>query len=183
MRVHNTKVVIIGAGVAGLFAAKKLIDSEQYGPKDIIILEAQDYVGGRIKTIFVNGAPLETGAQWIHGRGENPLWKFVNENNVPISKIVNPDGEGIFLSQSGDIPPKEILHSTLDFLQEVHESVYDVLDDKGQLKDGIPSSVDSVLKSGWTNLKSKNQMKLSSGVKRFLNGGFYGRIQTVDAMI
>ncbi|XP_071748796.1 spermine oxidase [Lepeophtheirus salmonis] len=146
MRVNKAKVVIIGAGAAGLFAAKKLIDSGQYGPKDIIILEAQDYVGGRIKTIFVNDGPLETGAQWIHGRGDNPVWKFVLENNISVAEIANRDGKGNFMSQSGDIPPKEILHSTLNFLQEVHESVYDVLDDEGQLKDGIPSSVGKYFK-------------------------------------
>ena len=26
---------------------------------------------------------LELGAQWIHGRGECPLWKFVNDNQIP----------------------------------------------------------------------------------------------------
>ena len=25
---------------------------------------------------------VELGAQWIHGRGENPVWKYVNENNI-----------------------------------------------------------------------------------------------------
>ena len=27
-------------------------------------------------------SPLELGAQWIHGRGECPLWKFVNDNQI-----------------------------------------------------------------------------------------------------
>ncbi|CAB4058632.1 SMOX [Lepeophtheirus salmonis] len=123
MRVNKAKVVIIGAGAAGLFAAKKLIDSGQYGPKDIIILEAQDYVGGRIKPFLLMMVLWKTGAQWIHGRGDNPVWKFVLENNISVAEIANRDGKGNFMSQSGDIPPKEILHSTLNFLQEVHESV------------------------------------------------------------
>jgi monoamine oxidase len=48
----------------------------------VVILEALDRVGGRIHTIPVNGDWVELGAQWIHGRGENPLWKFVQENKV-----------------------------------------------------------------------------------------------------
>ena len=26
---------------------------------------------------------LELGAQWIHGRGDCPLWKFFNDNQIP----------------------------------------------------------------------------------------------------
>ena len=73
------KVVIVGAGVAGLHAAFKL---GQLGIRDVVILEALDRIGGRIHTIPVNGDWVELGAQWIHGRGENPLWKFVQENQV-----------------------------------------------------------------------------------------------------
>ena len=52
------------------------------GIRDVVILEALDRIGGRIHTIPVNGDWAELGAQWIHGRGENPLWKFVQENKV-----------------------------------------------------------------------------------------------------
>ena len=48
----------------------------------VIVLEAEDRLGGRIETIPKNGNVIELGAQWIHGRGENPLWKFVVENKV-----------------------------------------------------------------------------------------------------
>jgi hypothetical protein len=30
---------------------------------------------------------LELGAQWIHGRGENPLWKFCLHNQLPIRQV------------------------------------------------------------------------------------------------
>lgn len=76
---ENLKVVIVGAGVAGLHAAYKL---GQMGVRDVTILEALDRIGGRIHTIQVNGDWVELGAQWIHGRGENPLWKFVQAHLV-----------------------------------------------------------------------------------------------------
>lgn len=45
---QHARVCIIGAGVAGLSAAQKLI---QAGVKGIVVLEAQDRIGGRVHTV------------------------------------------------------------------------------------------------------------------------------------
>lgn len=45
---HRVQVVIVGAGLAGLAAANRLYE---LGIHDVIILEAQDHVGGRVQTI------------------------------------------------------------------------------------------------------------------------------------
>ena len=29
------------------------------------------------------GGFVELGAQWIHGRGDNPVWQYVLNNNLP----------------------------------------------------------------------------------------------------
>ncbi len=63
-------VIVVGAGVAGLKCASKLYVN---GIRNVLVLEAQDYMGGRIKTETVlskdgkRELPLETGATWIHG--------------------------------------------------------------------------------------------------------------------
>ncbi len=57
------KVIIIGAGAAGLAAARHLT---QAGIKPLII-EARDRIGGRVHTIFENDVPVELGAEFIHG--------------------------------------------------------------------------------------------------------------------
>lgn len=45
------KLVIVGAGVSGLYAAWRLcIDSQTYQPGDILIIEASDRTGGRLRT-------------------------------------------------------------------------------------------------------------------------------------
>ncbi len=56
---YETDVIIIGAGLAGLTAAVTL---EQQG-KTVILLEATDRPGGRIKTDKVNGFLLDRGFQ------------------------------------------------------------------------------------------------------------------------
>ena len=62
-------VVVIGAGISGLAAAKKL---QEAGFK-VSILEAQDKVGGRVRTNRSLAIPFDEGASWIHGIDGNPI--------------------------------------------------------------------------------------------------------------
>ena len=56
-------VIIIGGGAAGLMAAKVLSASR----KKILLLEANDRLGGRIQRIESFSFPAEGGAEFIHG--------------------------------------------------------------------------------------------------------------------
>ena len=58
-------VVVIGAGAAGLMAAWELIQTG----KNAAVIEAKDYVGGRIHTIADKNfeLPVELGAEFVHG--------------------------------------------------------------------------------------------------------------------
>lgn len=71
-------VIVIGAGISGISAAKQLADN---GVKDILILEASDRIGGRIRKECFAGVPVELGAGWIAGVGgkeSNPVWELAN---------------------------------------------------------------------------------------------------------
>lgn len=58
------KILIIGAGICGLQAAKHLVEKDV----ECVIIEARDRIGGRI---FTNndllGTPVESGAEFVHG--------------------------------------------------------------------------------------------------------------------
>src|SRR6478609_1643355 len=58
-------VLIIGAGAAGLLAARQLSSA---GMK-VIVVEAASYAGGRMHTLKEDGfsEPVEAGAEFIHG--------------------------------------------------------------------------------------------------------------------
>lgn len=51
-QIISSRVAIVGAGISGLAAAQKLHHS---GFSDVLILEAQDRIGGRIWTHFLEG--------------------------------------------------------------------------------------------------------------------------------
>jgi monoamine oxidase len=71
----NGSTIVIGAGAAGLAAARTLHDAGQH----VTVLEARDRVGGRAHTTYDFAShPVELGAEFIHG--ENVCtWKYMNQ--------------------------------------------------------------------------------------------------------
>jgi monoamine oxidase len=68
-------IIVIGAGMAGLAAAKQLSEAGY----DVLILEAQERIGGRIFTDRTYNIPLDIEASWIHGIEGNPITMLAEE--------------------------------------------------------------------------------------------------------
>jgi monoamine oxidase len=68
-------VLIIGAGIAGLAAAKKLKDKGF----TVIVFESQEKIGGRLRTDRSLGIAFDEGASWIHGPNGNPISKLASQ--------------------------------------------------------------------------------------------------------
>ncbi len=79
----DESIVVIGAGMAGLAAARTLRDA---GAR-VTVLEAYDRPGGRIHTNRDLGAPLELGAQRLHGTKGNPLVPFLEQEGLEYTKV------------------------------------------------------------------------------------------------
>lgn len=75
-------VLVIGAGAAGLGAAR-VLQSQGY---NVRILEGRNRIGGRVWTErSLKGLSLDMGASWIHGIRENPLYSYVQQFNIKTS--------------------------------------------------------------------------------------------------
>ncbi|MFT4135211.1 flavin monoamine oxidase family protein [Microbacterium sp.] len=61
--------IVVGAGVAGLTAARLLADAG----RRVVVVEARDRVGGRVWTERGDGLVTDLGASWIHGIADSPV--------------------------------------------------------------------------------------------------------------
>lgn len=62
-------VIVIGAGFAGLAAARALVAAE----REVTVVEGRDRIGGRAHTVPFAGGVADLGASWIHGTADNPM--------------------------------------------------------------------------------------------------------------
>jgi monoamine oxidase len=71
-------VIVIGAGAAGIFAARDL----RAAGKTVLVLEARDRVGGRLYTERSLGAPYDAGAGFIHFSDRNPWTQLARDIGI-----------------------------------------------------------------------------------------------------
>lgn len=77
----NPDVVIIGAGAAGLGAARRLMK----GGQSVLIVEAANRVGGRAWTQSDSfGVPVDMGCSWISGSNKNKFTKIARNRGFSL---------------------------------------------------------------------------------------------------
>ncbi len=100
VQIVEKDIVIIGAGVSGLKCATELMNKYKIDKNRIVIVDAQDYVGGRIKQDenFIKGVKIDLGAEILHGSDT-----LLNE----FAKQQNEKTENLFCWAHGDGGPDE----------------------------------------------------------------------------
>lgn len=105
---RQTNVVIVGAGLAGLTAARTLVASGV----DVVVLEARDRVGGRTYTRKASdGTLIDHGAQWT-GPTQERLKALAEAVGVKIFRLYDSGNNieykrGQRIAYSGTIPTSE----------------------------------------------------------------------------
>lgn len=77
------KVIVVGAGIAGLAAARELVANGF----DVVVLEARDRVGGRIWTVRSLSVPTELGAASIELAKTNPFTALARKWQIAVRPI------------------------------------------------------------------------------------------------
>jgi monoamine oxidase len=101
---HEVDVVVVGAGFAGLTAARAL----RRAGRKVVVLEADGRVGGRTKAGRVAGEVVDLGGQWV-GPGQTRLLALAKELGVAIypqyadgKNIIDVDGRNV--AYEGEVP-------------------------------------------------------------------------------
>lgn len=92
-------VIILGAGIAGLGAAWKL--AREGVP--VTVIEAKPVIGGRIRTLYRNGLPIELGAEFIHGRSP-ALLDAIDTAGLSVHSAA----DGYWLFENGELRQEEV---------------------------------------------------------------------------
>lgn len=132
MATNDADVIVIGAGAAGLAAARVLVD----GGRRVIVVEARDRIGGRICTEHVPGlaVPIELGAEFVHGASPH-LWRILEAATLRVCDAADghvvDDGAGR-------------LHEDERFMRELGE-IFAAFDDWERRPDRPDQSFDALL--------------------------------------
>lgn len=79
----NPDVIVVGAGAAGLSAAKALMSKGL----EVVVLEADGHVGGRcITDASTFPVPFDRGGSWLHSAPINPLARIAEQRGEDLHK-------------------------------------------------------------------------------------------------
>ena len=98
----GSRVIVIGAGAAGLGAAGKLV---QAGMR-VTVLEGSDRIGGRLRTDRSLGVPADLGASVIQGIDANPISKITGDAGIPTA-LIDGDAAALYAPNGQPLTDRE----------------------------------------------------------------------------
>ncbi|OZA10459.1 MAG: amine oxidase [Rhodobacterales bacterium 17-64-5] len=136
----DRRVIVVGAGLAGLAAARALSDAGV----ETLVLEGSDRIGGRVRTSRLwPDLPVDLGASWIHGIRGNPISVLADKAGAP--RVATSYDAAVVLGAGGERIDTSDAARLTEALVDAARAAVDDLDADVSLKDAITAH------PGWGN--------------------------------
>ncbi|CAM9271273.1 unnamed protein product, partial [Sphacelaria rigidula] len=161
----ESRVLVIGAGLAGLAAARELA---HLGYR-VTVLEARDRVGGRLSSNSLDdgNSAVDLGAAFIHGINDNPVATLAQDLDltlVPMDHCKLSASDGHTAEKAMDERVQSLWNAVLDECGAKQEQLLQELEheqqQQQQLKLGVATGHDS---RGETSEESNEELSSNSG--------------------
>lgn len=147
-------VIVVGAGAAGLGAARRLQDQGQ----QVLVLEGRDRIGGRVWTDrSLAGIPLDLGASWSHGTDDNPLTAITQAAGITTQST---DYDNITVFDTNGSPLSDQIATEID--QQLWEILTTIDKQEPPISQSLQQAINRVL--GGRSLNSQQQRYLNYSI-------------------
>ncbi|MEZ2223998.1 flavin monoamine oxidase family protein [Rhizobium sp. RCC_161_2] len=117
----SVDVAIIGAGAAGVGAARRL---QALRPDlSLVLLEASDRIGGRARTLHpveLGGIVIDLGCGWLHGARTNAWTGIAEEIGLTVDRTPAPWSEGGHQLERDAADAKAVRIAAHEFFERIH---------------------------------------------------------------
>ena len=150
--------VVVGAGVTGLTAAWRLTQAGQ----DVLVVEARDRVGGRLRTERHGDSEFEIGGQWI-SPDQTALSDIVDELGLDTYARYR-EGESLYVNAAGEahrftgeaLPVSESTNAAIDMLIEKLDALAAAMDPDRPWVHPDAAELDQVTFAQWLDQQTDN---------------------------
>lgn len=121
----DVDIAIIGAGAAGLGAARTLEGSGL----SVLVLEARDRIGGRAHTIMAApGIPFDLGCEWLHSADKNDFVGIARDLGFAIDRTRPPWRDQAYDAAFGQAQRKEFFAAIEAFYERAEQAAENDID-------------------------------------------------------
>ncbi|MDH4177141.1 MAG: FAD-dependent oxidoreductase [Thermoleophilia bacterium] len=170
---HDADVVVVGAGIAGLCAARAL----HAEGRQVIVLEARERVGGRVWNTEVLGQPQELGGQWI-APYQAEMHALVAELGLELFPAYR-EGERTYLDASGvvhryeghDAPLGEAAERSYEAAAAALDALAAEIDPEAPWDHPRAAELDAITFEAWLRAEIEDDLARDL-LRAYLSGGY-----------